>query len=153
MSMSCMVIQSRLGASFAHELTGDVDGELVGAARAAGVRYEIVDGELEHISSCCSSNSLPPMCGCVERRFVVVAEQVAVVAGCAGRQAAVSRCFGKDDPRASAGPVARDASLSPMRLKPLLGATTQASFGGPLQIFAEVFKDRGIVRVGRRRSC
>lgn len=130
------------GGKLAHELLRDVDGELVGAGEAARMGREIGDGELQQLGHFVKLDLIAAELRRIERGFVVVTKQVFVLRFAGGRQCSSEQAFGQNDSGAEAGTVAR-LPLSPMRLNPLLGATTQASLAGRFRSLRKYSKTVG----------
>ena len=132
------------GRLLAHQAPRDVHGEFVRAGDGEGVGFEVVDRELEdHLQLLQFKFAARQLRG-VERGFVVVVEQMVVVGGCCRTWRRSSRCLGSTTRAPKPWPKERE-SLSPMRLKPLLGATTQASDGGRLRSLRKYSKTVGMI--------
>src|SRR5882724_2445050 len=86
-----------------HELSNDVDGELVGAGQGERVSLEVVDRELQHHSQLLQFKSAASELRSVEGCLIVVAEEMFVVrtaAGGSGRQQMLRQNYFRAQPRA-----------------------------------------------------
>ena len=136
------MIQSRLGATCRIKLARDVDGKLVGARQRLRVSLEVVDRELQDFLELLQFELAACEFRRVKRSFVVVAQKMLDSRGLRPEVAAVSRCLGRITRAPKPGPYDRWL-LSPIRLKPLLGATTQASEDGRFRSLRKYSKTVG----------
>ena len=89
----------------AHELARDKDRELVGADQVGSVGHEIIDRELEDRAIWSSSIWLPARLGGVERRLVVVAQEMLVARAIGPRgEGGARRRLGRITPAPNPGP-------------------------------------------------
>src|SRR5271168_1796916 len=128
----------------AHQLTRHVDGEFVGAGKRARVRFEVIHREFEHPLQLIQCKLVTAERGCVEGRFVTVAEQMFVIAGAASHRRG-EQMLGENHAGAKAGPVRAVAALS-NAIKSIAGGYDPGIRGRALQILAKVFKRRGMFR-------
>src|SRR5579863_2700107 len=98
------------GSDLTHELANDIDGKLVGAGKGQSVGAEVVHRELQHAAQLLELKFIADDLRRVERRLVVVAEEVFVVGAAFGGRG--QQVLGKNDLRALAETVGAMAAFA-----------------------------------------
>ena len=105
MSISCSVIQSRLGATCVISCRAMYTESSSGTGQAARMRREVVDRKLQELGRPLQlDRRMSPIAGREQRRLVVVAKQMLVVEVGSDRHRGCEQLLRQHDLRAECGP-------------------------------------------------
>ena len=151
-SISCSVTQSRLGESLPHQVLGHIHGHFVRAREAARVRGEIVHRELEHFGHPVQFDLMRRSASArrAASRSCRAEDAGSARRRCPARERRRQQPLRQDHAGAQSADRMTRCPLSPIRAKPLLGATTQQSVAGRLRSLRKYSKTVGLSGRDRR---
>src|SRR6185312_716766 len=138
------------GRKLPHQLPRDVDGELIWAGKIARVIRKLGDRELQYFGHLAQFHFTAAEFRRIERRFVVIAKQMLILRFTSRRKRRGEQTLGKNytSPQTlSVQPV--PALANP--IESVAGSNDPGIRCRPLQILAEVFENRGMIRRDRRK--
>src|SRR3954464_2722807 len=128
-----------------HELTCNVNGELIRTGQAACMRRKFRNGQLQNLRHLVHLDRAATHFGCVQRGLIVVAQKMFVLALAGRGKRCSEQSLRQDDSSSQAVRVRRMATLS-NTVEPVTGGNYPSIGDRPLEILAEVLEHGWVVR-------